>query len=1144
MDFKALIGCQMVIGGSARRGVSAGDALTKTWRIMRITALLLFGACLHVSARSYSQTVTLTERNASLQDIFKAIHRQTGYQFFYEDALLDKAGKVSIIVKDVPVEEVLAECLRDLPITFSIVNKTIVVKAREMSPTVVLPPVEPDTAHRPSATVDLLGVVQNERGQPLSGATVAVKGKEKGTVTNEKGYFLIKGAPVGSELVISFVGYAPEHIVVGAVPGLLFITLKLAVNELDQAVVQAYGTTSQRMTTGNIARVGAEEIEKQPVMNPLLALEGRVAGMVVTQTSGYASSPVKVEIRGRNTINPGFTSDPLYIIDGVPLTVLEVGGMSSYQSGSTGFDQSLPFTPTGGQSPFFSLNPADIESIEVLKDADATAIYGSRGANGVILITTKKGKAGKTKFDLSLIQGMSEVTRHWAMLNMPQYLEMRREAFKNDGIVPTVGNAPDLLLWDTTRDVNWQDQLWGGMGQVTNLQSSLSGGDDRTVFRIGMGYTRQTEILTHSGANQRASVSSNLNHHSLDQKFSVSLSTNFSYAFVNTVQTPGGGTLAPDAPPIYNSAGGLNYAPWDAAGLGSSYPFAGLLKSYSTQTNMLNSNLTLSYELMKGLTARVSLGYDNAEVHNTYLLPMAAEDPATNPTGTALFGETRNNNWIIEPQLNYRRFVGGGKLDILLGGSDQSALTDGATEYGIGYTNDALLHTIANAPTVFDGEGYAQYKYAGVFGRINYNWGSKYILNLNIRRDGSSRFGPGKQYGNFGSAGAAWIVSEEDWVKKALPDVISFVKVRGSYGLTGSDAVGDYQYLSQWSNNTGNPLATYMGITPLVNTHAVDQEYHWQTNKKLEAALDLGFFPDSRLLLEAAYYQDRCNDQLLQFPTPVFTGFGSVTANWPANVQNSGLEFLLNAKIIKTTAFSWSANFNIGINRNMLLAYPGIASSPYFNMYKVGKSLNEQYLLHYTGVDPLTGQYSYRDYTHDGVINIDYSVAPGTGDDDRHLAIDMSAKYSGGMGNQFSYKNYSFSFFLHFQKQLGRNAYTTMAGPMANISPDVFSSHWQKPGDKASFARFTTIGTTSDGNFGISDGVFTDASFVRLSNLAFSYALPAASAKKAHLQGCSLYVRTENILVLTRYKGLDPETQNFGGMPPARTFTGGVSFNF
>jgi len=1120
---------------------------------MRLTALLLFGACLHVCARSYSQTVTLTERNASLQDIFKAIHQQTGYQFFYEDALLDKAGKVSIIVKDVSIDEVLAECLRDLPITFSIVNKTIVVKAREAPSTVAPPPLEPDTAHpRLLATVNLLGVVQNERGQPLSGATVAVKGKEKGMVTNEKGLFVLEDVPVGSELVISFVGYATGHLKVDAVPQVpTVVTLNVAVNELDKAVVQAYGTTSQRMTAGNITQVSGEEIEKQPVMNPLLALAGMVPGLDITPTSGYASGPVKAEIRGRSSINPGFTSDPLYIVDGVPLTVLEVGGSSTYQSGSTGFLQSGGFTigPAGGQSPFFSLNSSDIESITVLKDADATAIYGSRGANGVIIITTKRGKAGKTKFNLNLTQGSSEVTRHWDMLNTTQYLAMRREAFKNDGITPTVANAPDLLLWDTTRSVNWQQQLWGGMGKTTDVQAGLSGGDDRTVFRIGAAYNRQTEILTTSGANQRASLSFNLTHHSQDQKFSVSLTTNYSYALINIIGAPSAVTLAPDAPPIYNSNGGLNYAPWDAAGIGSNYPFAALLEPHTSQTNFLTSNLTLTYELVKGLVFRTSLGYNNAQANTSLLFPIAAQDPATNPAGDAFFGNNSNNNWNIDPQLEYTRFLGAGKLDILVGGSEQATVTEGTVQWGLGYTNDAFIRDIGSAPVVIDGENYGQDKYAAAFGRINYTWANKYTLDLNARRDGSSRFGPGDQYGNFGSVGAAWIASEENWLKQALPAYVSFVKIRGSYGTTGSDNVGLYQYISQWGNSPtsyGSPLYTYDGISPLVNQHAVDQDYHWATTKKLEAALDLGFFKD-KLFLEAAYYQNRTDDQLLQYPTPVFTGFNNVTANWAANVQNNGWEFTFNAQLIHTPTFSWSVNGNLSINRNMLLSYPGLASSPYFTLYKVGQSLNNTYLLHNTGVDPLTGEYSFQDYAHLGTANIDYTVSPGTVDDDRRVAINMSPAYFGGLGSQLTYKGFGLSFLLHFKRQMGQNAYFSPGvspGQMFNQSIDIFNSHWQQPGDKASFAKLTTQYPIGDTYVQTSDRAYTDASFIRLSNLYLTYALPAAKARKAGMQGCNLFIKTENLLVLTRYKGIDPETPQFGSMPPAKVLTGGVSFNF
>ena len=1124
-----------------------GDRLSKTFCVMKLMAVFILAACLQVQARSYGQLITLSEKGASLEKIFRSIYQQTGYQFLYNDETLQDTRKIDINVKNATLAEVLQLCSRDQPLEYLIRDKVIVVKPK----TVRAPEIPRDTARLPPVPeLHIKGVVFNESGQLLSGATVSVKGKSKGAITNTKGEFELQDLPLNSTVVVSYIGYKTNQVVVRD-GSYLVVGLFAAVSELDKTVVQAYGMTSRRLTTGNIAKVTAEEIEKQPVMNPLLALEGRVAGMVVTPTSGYANGTVKVEIRGRNTINPGFTSDPLYIIDGVPLTVLETGGISSYQYGSTGFAQNglLSSVVSGGQSPFFSLNPADIESIEVLKDADATAIYGSRGANGVILITTKKGKAGKSGFSLNATQGISKVTRHWDMLNTTQYLEMRREAFKNDGITPTTASAPDMLLWDTTRNVDWQKTLWGGTGRVTDVQAGLTGGDGLTLFRIGADYRRQTEILTQSGADQRMALSFNLTHRTMNQKLSVSLTANYSYAGVNTIATSPGATLPPDAPPIYNNAGGLNFAPWDAAGIGSQYPFGLLVAPYKTKTNFLTSNLALNYELIKGLTLTASVGYNNTDLSQSYLFPIASQDPANSPTGQALFGSNKISNWIFEPQIDYTLFIGEGKLNILAGGSAQSSMTDGTSQFGLGYTSDAFIQTIAGAAFTSANEVYAQYKYAAVFGRVNYDWANKYILNLNVRRDGSSRFGPGRQFGNFGSAGLAWIATEEKWLKRVLPAAISFIKLRGSYGLTGSDAVGDYQYLSQWANSaSGNytPLYSYGGISPLVNEHAVNQDYHWQTNKKAEAALDLGFLKDNRINVELAFYRNRCNNQLLAYPTPVFTGFPTVTANWPATVQNIGWEFTVDAKLVHIKDFSWSVNANLSINRNTLLAYPNIENSPYATMYRIGKPINTRYLLHYTGIDPQTGQYAYEDANHDGSVTINNAVAPGTQNDDRIMEINPDPKFFGGFGNQFNYKTFGLSLFFSFKKQKGQNAYfsTGVPGGFANVSTDLFNGRWQQPGDKATYARFTTRQVGTDGDVFNSDVLYTDASYIRLSTVAFSYNLPAGMAKKAGMQQCRLFINAQNIFVITKYKGIDPDAQNFGVMPPAKIFTGGISLNF
>jgi TonB-linked SusC/RagA family outer membrane protein len=1141
MQLKALF--SPVVVSMSAHGHSARRLLTKTLLIMRLTAILLISGFLQVSAAGYSQKVTLSEKNVSLETVFSQIRKQTGFTFFYNESLLDQASKVSIDVRKADLSTALDQCFRDQPLIYSIIGSTVVVKAKVTRP-VPKPDMHEQEGPDQSPPNEIRGHVINTVGEPLVNANVVVKRTKKGTITNARGEFVLTGARPEDTLNISFVGYKSVNIKVGVQTD-MFITMEPTQNKLDQVVVQAYGTTSQRLTTGNIGRVTSEEIEKQPVMNPLMALQGRVAGLVVTPTTGFAAGPVKVEIRGRNTIDPSKTSDPLYIIDGVPLTILEVGGTSSYQTGSSGIVQTYG-SATSGQSPFFNLNPSDIESIEVLKDADATAIYGSRGANGVILITTKKGKAGNTRFNLNATQGMSLVTGHWDMLNTRQYLQMRREAFRNDGITPNITNAPDMFLWDTTRSVDWQKAAWGGTGKLTDLTANLSGGDAITSFRIGGNFHRQTEIMTTSGANQRGNLSFNITHHALAQKLMMSLTGNYSYSSVNMTLYPNVVSLAPNAPAPFDGKGNLNFAPWDAAGPSFSMPFGGLLMPSTSGTSMLTSSMLFSYEIVKGLTVSTTIGYNNMQNKLTSLIPIASQDPVTSPTGRAIFASNSNFNWLVEPEIGYKTFIDKGKLNIQLGGSYQSAATDGLMLMGFGFADDALIHSIVNATSVLHMEGYGQYKYVAGYGRINYNWENKYILNLNARRDGSSRFGPGRQFGNFASAGVAWIATEEKWLKSLLPSAISLVKLRGSYGTSGSDAVGDYQYLSQWSNALGpSGVYSYAGYVPLISQHAVNQDYHWQVNKKLEVAMDLGLFKD-RISLEAAYYRNRCNNQLTNFPTSVFTGFNSVIANWPANVQNDGFEFVFNARLVDVKDFTWSANFNIGINRNKLISYPDIAQSPYVGQYKTGRSLNTQYVLHYRGVDPLTGQRSYVDYNHDGKINTDQTVSPGTVDDDNYVGIDLSPAYTGGFGNQFSYKNCQLSLFFSFKKQWGLNAFygSNPPGGPQNQSSKIMNDHWQKPGDQTTFARFTTVAVGSDINFNQSDGIYTDASFIRLSNLAFSYNLPAGMVRKAGMQGCHLFINAQNIFVITRYKGVDPETQNFGSMPPARVFTGGVSFTF
>ena len=1106
-------------------------------RAMKLTAFILLTACLQVSARSaFSQDkITLSEKNATLETVLLKIEDQTGYQYVFR-AVRAKDTKVTIEVKDATLQEVLGLCFAGQPFMWVIDGKTILVKERE-------------EVIDPGKTVTVEGVVLNESGAPLSGASVTIKENNKSTITDVKGIFKFSVVPKNCMLIVSYIGYTSKEIKIQEGKWVQ-VFLSIAVNDLDKVVIQAYGKTSQRLTTSDITTVTAEEIEKQPIMNPLLALQGKVAGLDVTQTSGYASAPVKVELRGRSAISNNFPSDPLYIIDGVPLTIVDVLGNSGYSNGSTGFDQT-GLSPAGGQSPLFSVNPNDIESIAVLKDADATAIYGSRGANGVILITTKKGKAGKTKFDLHIQEGVTHVSRFWDMLNTPQYLEMRRESFKNDQVtygqssstIPNSINAYDLLLWDTTRYTDWQRALYGGMGKTIDAQAGISGGDALTTFRIGAGYNHTTNILTVSGADQRASLSFNLAHRSLDQRFSVSLTSSYSFVQSAMISLPGKVTYAPDAPAIFDSAGNLNFAGWggntDNTNARDAYPFFNLKQPYTAKTGFLNSNLSFSYQLARGLSLSTGLGYNNAQANQVLLQPIVSQDPLYTPTGSNSFGYNSNKNWIIEPQTTYDVFIGKGKVNALIGASYQQTNTDGLNVKGSGYTSDNLLQSISNAPNQTTYDSYGEYLYAALFGRITYSWENKYILNINGRRDGSSRFGANKQYGNFGSIGGAWIFTEEHWLKQHFK-MLSFGKLRISYGTTGSDGVGDYQYLTRYSSNNTHP---YDGVSSLVPTLHANPDFQWQVNKKLEVALQIGILKD-RINLQAAYYNNRCGNQLVAFPTPAFSGFTSVTANSPALVQNDGWEFIASTTLIKTKQISWSINFNTAYNRNKLVAYPNFELSPYVGQYVIGQPLNIIRLLHYTGVDPQTGQYTFYDKNHNGQVNIDYS---GRTPDDRYV-YNLNPKFFGGLGMNFSYRSLQLSLFFNIVKQIGINAIDQGNDPGALNSnqPKGVLARWQNPGDITPVAAFTTMSSSeaSLSYFHQSDGGYTDASFIRLSNLSISYNLPVNYVRKIGMQSCAFFFHINNLFVITKYKGIDPETQNFGSLPPTKIIVGGVSFNF
>ena len=1099
--------------------------ITKTLLVMKFTAIFLLAACLQVSAIGHSQKVTLTAKNASLQKIFKEINRQTGYQFFYKDNLLNKAGKVDIRVKDVSVEEALNQCFREMPFTYRIIDNTIVLNEKQVT-------ILPENPVPQPVVIDITGIVTDENGAPLSGASIKVKGTQQGKTADNNGHFSFQQLDEKAVLIISFVGYESQEVAVANNKSIA-IKLKLGNSVLNETVIIGYGTTTKRKNTGSVASITAEDIGKQPIANPLASLPGRLPGVLVAQNNGLPGSAIQIQIRGQNSLSQG--GIPLYVIDGVPFTNFNGGSPANDNLNAFGLSGA-----NGGISPFGLLNPADIERIDILKDADATSIYGSRAANGVILITTKKGKAGKTKLDVSMSTGMSKVNHFIPVLNLQQYLQLRREAFVNDGVVPTTANAPDLMVWDTTKSTDWQKKFLGGTGHATDVQATLSGGNQSTRFLFNSSYHKATTIFPTEDAYKRLSTRLNVEHNSLDRKFYASFTANYANdnTNINTNDLASVYNLPPNLPLTDPVTGKLFFA------TGFTNPLTTLLKKYKGTTTNLIGNAVLRYTIVPGLNLKANLGYTASDLTNRTTNPASANNPANNPTSSAQFSFNKASNYIIEPTAEYSTKIGSGKLTALAGASWQHNTSNSKFFSGTNYSSEALLGSLTAAGTVtVSYDNIVEYKYAAGFARLNYNWKEKYIVNANFRRDGSSRFGPNNRFGNFGSVGATWIFTEEPFFKNKL-HFLSFGKIRGSYGTTGNDQISNYTYLALYGNTTA-----YLGNAAIVPSQLANPDIQWETTKKLELALEVGLFKD-RIFLTTNIYHNRSGNQLTFLSFPYQSGYNSLQANLPALIQNSGLEFDLSTTNIKTKNFKWTTSFNITLPKNKLIDFPGLANTFSASSYIIGMPINFTRLYHYLGVDAATGKATYEDIDKDGSIT----------SNDRYIGK-IGTPYYGGFSNTISYRNFQLDIFFQFNHRFGtKNIISTRPGALINQNTSVLD-HWRQVGDITFFpGASTTAGspiTTSYSQFSSSDALYGNASYVKFRSASLSYTMPAKWISHLKMTNCRVFAQGQNLFTWAKNKNIfDTETQVQGGpsglgtgtigqlTPPLRTVVFGINCSF
>ena len=1096
----------------------------KILSIMRLTIVLLIASLMQVSAAGFAQKVSLSASKLPLKTVLGNLSKQTGYDFIYTEQLLKSAVPITIQVKNLELNVVLEQIFTHQPISYAIESKTVILKTKELSLF--------EKILNKFEEIDVNGKVVDDTGKPVPGATVLVKGKSRTVISGINGEFSFKNIDAGDVIQISYIGY--ELLEVSASASLNTIVLKPATSKLDEVQIQAYGTTSKRLSTSNISTVKGEVLQNQPVANPLLALMGRVPGLQITPNNGSPNSGITVRVQGQNSISNG--NDPFYVVDGVPYpTQLLETGLNRINIGNSG---------RGPGNPLSFINPADIESIDILKDADATAIYGSRAANGAILITTKRGASGAMKVDLSLQSGFSSFTNNFDKLNTEQYLEMRREALKNVNAIPNAANAYDVLNlygFDNNRNTDWQKEVLDKKSSFSNYQLNLSGGNNNTQYTIGAGYINQGSFLPGSFENTKATGHFNINTSSNNRKFQVQFggsymddsntlpsSANFLAAIVPS--------LAPNAPSLYNPDGSLNFAV-DDQGL-STYlygnnPLATLESLYINKTRNLVTHADISYQIIPGLNIKANLGYNNLSSNELTTAPLSTYQPYVRPfvSRTSQFSDNRTSSWNIEPQLSYRLLKNWGELNFLLGASAQQNESNGQVITASGYVNDDLMETLLGATTLENaGTVASRYKYSALFGRANYNYKNKYLFNYTIRRDGTSRFSPDNRFHNFQAAGLGWIFTEEAFIRQSLP-WLSFGKLNVSYGITGSDQINDNQYFATYAASS----RTYQTIPVLSLTRIAAPDLHWEQTSKLNFGLRTGFFKD-RILLEANYALNRSSDQLVAYFVPYYaSGFGTVSSNFPAVVQNTSWEFALNTNNVSAKDITWTTSVNLTIPKNKLVSFPDLASSSYASRLEIGKSVNITKQFHFLGVDPATGQYVYADSKGNPTMN------PNSVTD--NVSVDLNPKFYGGFQNTLRYKSITLDFLFQFLNKKAKNEYftTTLTGSISNNQPAYVTNRWQNPGDIAERMLYTTSSSVSFNNSYLSnDAGFTSASYIKLRNAALSWKVPDNWVKSTFLRSASVFVLGQNLLTISDYYGRDPEFNSNTSYPASSTLTFGA----
>ncbi|WP_139920268.1 TonB-dependent receptor [Hymenobacter sp. DG01] len=965
---------------------------------------------------------------------------------------------------------------------------------------------------------------------PLPGVTVVVKGTTVGASTGPDGSFSLTLPPGSTILTISAVGY--ESQAVAATGGPINVALKADVKQLSEVVVTGYSEQNRKTLTSAISSVKGDALKDIPAASPDQLLQGKAPGVQVSANSGVPGGGVFIRIRGSNSVNA--SNDPLYVVDGVFIN-----------------NTNLIATGLGNQvssNPLADINPQDIESIEILKDANATAIYGSRGANGVVLITTKRGKAGdKTRITFNTYHGWSKAPKQYELVSGQELAQLENERFLNDGGNPT--QLPYRSVASGGRGLPEEQQTYDRLSdvfrtaQTQSYELSAAGGSAKTQFYVGGGYFRQESIARPTNFD-RFSLRVNLDN-SVTDRLRIGTSTaltrthrNVSSNDNNPVGVINSALFPRTNLPIYNPDG--TYAKYGS--FDNHQALIGNLNNDAVGSRVI-SNVYGQYQFGKHLTLRSSWSIDFNDMYennfnNTLIL-------AGQPRGTATSFLSRDITLLNEQTLNYSVDFGENhSLQALVGNTIQKNTFQRTSLSGQQFPSNDLT-SIASAATQTGSSSRSQAGLLSFFGKATYSFKQRYTADVSLRADASSRFGADNRWGYFPAVGLGWRLSEEEFIKNL--NVFQELKLRGSVGKTGNQA-GISDFAARGLVQGGANYLDLPGTTPL---QLANPNLSWESTRQWNVGLDAAVL-QSRLLLELNYYDKYTSGLLLNVPVPRKTGFASVVENYGA-VSNKGFEVQLTANWLPSaSAVQWSTTFNVARNVNRIekLAAPITSGSRDIFRLEEGAPLYSFWLYHQTGVNPETGDAQYQDVNGDGQL----SVA------DRKLVGNAWPDYFGGVINSVTYKGLDFGFTLNFEqgaKIMNMNRFFLVhGGTQSNIGYlREQLDRWQRPGDQTDIPRLTT--NPASNNYGgvvqnLSDRYLEDGSFLRLRTLSLGYTVPKEVAAKAHLNSLRLYVQAANLLTITPYSGIDPEVNSQSGVantknidwatvPQPRTFQVGLT---